>query len=215
MKRLIIVSTNYEVNPLLKHLNLAVVNNYVALTGSEDDNVLLISGVGTPSTIMELTRACSSASYDEIVQVGFCGSFDKTLPLGAVVEVVADCFADLGFDDRGSFLPLHIEMPDVKGSFGWMKNEAKTRLPFKRGVTVNTTSGSENRIQQIVETWNPDVETMEGAAALLFCIDNRIPYLQVRAVSNLVTPRNKSEWNMELAARNLSDWLKEYLNLAI
>jgi futalosine hydrolase len=53
---------------------------------------------------------------------------------------------------------------------------------------------------------------MEGAAFMFACDQERIPYLQVRAVSNLVEKRNRDRWNIPLAIENLNKKIIEFLD---
>jgi futalosine hydrolase len=50
---------------------------------------------------------------------------------------------------------------------------------------------------------------MEGIAFHYACKQAKIPFLQIRAISNYVTPRNKSEWEIPLAIQNLNQYLIE------
>jgi futalosine hydrolase len=44
---------------------------------------------------------------------------------------------------------------------------------------------------------------MEGAAFMSACLIHKVQFAQVRAVSNLVEPRNREAWKMADAIRNL------------
>jgi futalosine hydrolase len=48
---------------------------------------------------------------------------------------------------------------------------------------------------------------MEGAAFFYACEEANVDGLQVRAISNYVEKRNKENWNLALAVKNLNDWL--------
>ena len=45
---------------------------------------------------------------------------------------------------------------------------------------------------------------MEGAAVFKVCNEFSVPCIQIRAISNNVEKRNKENWNMPLAIRNLN-----------
>jgi futalosine hydrolase len=51
---------------------------------------------------------------------------------------------------------------------------------------------------------------MEGAAFHYVCLQEEIPFIQLRSVSNYVGERNKSKWQIKKAVENLN---KELLNL--
>ena len=56
--------------------------------------------------------------------------------------------------------------------------------------------------------YNPAIETMEGAAFSYICAIEKINFLSLRSVSNLVGERDKSLWNIPLAIENLALSLK-------
>jgi futalosine hydrolase len=60
--------------------------------------------------------------------------------------------------------------------------------------------------------FDADIETMEGAAFFYSCLQLKIPFLQIRAISNFVEPRDKSKWNIPLALENLSTEIFDFLN---
>jgi futalosine hydrolase len=54
---------------------------------------------------------------------------------------------------------------------------------------------------------------MEGAAFHYVCLTEKVPFLQLRAVSNYVGERNKKNWNIKLAIENLNKATIEVLHL--
>jgi len=212
MNRLIIVSTHREILPFLVQNDIPDNTTNEWFPDISKDTHLCITGVGIPSTLLQLGSVTKVIKPNHILQLGFAGSYCAKFSIGELVEVNRDCFADLGIDDRGDFIPLHQAMPGVPGAYNWLDYPAVSQLPSAIGVTVNTGTGSLERIELIKRIWNPDVETMEGAAALLFSLKNNIPFSQIRVISNLVEPRNIKSWDMDLAAMNLSAWLAKYLN---
>jgi futalosine hydrolase len=88
-----------------------------------------------------------------------------------------------------------------------MKDLLKTVV----AITVNTATGSEITRLRLKNKFNPDIETMEGAAFFYICIRERIPFLAIRAISNRVEPRDKRNWKINLALANLSEKLTEVL----
>ncbi len=69
-------------------------------------------------------------------------------------------------------------------------------------------------IASIVETeilFSPDVESMEGAAFAYVCDQIKLDYIQLRSISNRVEERNKNNWNIPLAIKNLNQTLIEII----
>ena len=86
-------------------------------------------------------------------------------------------------------------------------------LPKARGITVNKGHGSAASIQTLMAKY-PDaqVESMEGAAFFWGALHAGIPFMEIRAISNAVEPRNRDNWNIPLALNNLNQVLVELLN---
>jgi futalosine hydrolase len=85
------------------------------------------------------------------------------------------------------------------------------RVSFVRGATINCISSTPQQVQQIVQKYDPDVESMEGAALHYVCLQEKIDFIQLRAVSNYVGERNKNNWKMKEAIAGLNDFLKVML----
>jgi futalosine hydrolase len=52
---------------------------------------------------------------------------------------------------------------------------------------------------------------MEGATFFYICSMENIPFLALRAISNRVEKRNRDNWNITLALKNLSEKLNDVL----
>jgi futalosine hydrolase len=84
-------------------------------------------------------------------------------------------------------------------------------IPAVKGVTNNTVSGEKQLIKWRKEKFSPDIETMEGAAFFYVCLHENVPFVEIRSISNMVEPRDKSKWNIPLAIKNLSDKVNAFL----
>ena len=97
-----------------------------------------------------------------------------------------------------------------------LKNEYVTHLntSLKKvsGLTVNLSSGNASTIQLRKEKYNADIETMEGAALHYVCLQKEIPFIQFRAISNLVEPRNKDNWKMKEAVESYTEAITAFIH---
>jgi futalosine hydrolase len=75
-------------------------------------------------------------------------------------------------------------------------NVALARLPPVHGITVSTVHGNSRSIAEVVQRFQPQVESMEGAAFMYACLIHRVGFAQVRAVSNVVERRNRQTWKL-------------------
>ena len=163
------------------------------------DLPILLTGVGMVNTAINLTKELNNNDYDLVINMGVAGCFLDEIKIGDVVEVVEDCFSEIGFEDGESFS----EFSDfnIKTKY---KVEGKTSLRKVKGVTVNTVHGNENSIHNIIDSLHPDIESMEGAAVFKSCEEMRVSCVQIRSISNKVEKRNKESWNLPLAISNLN-----------
>ena len=166
----------------------------------------LTTGVGMVATAAWCSRRFAERRYDLALNVGVCGSFDRALAPGVVVHVVEDRIAELGAEDCDEFLTIQEMNLPAESQFvnaAPPMNPAIAALPAVRGITVNTVHGNERSIADARHRFNPQVESMEGAAFMYACLIHDVPFAQVRAVSNVVETRNRDAWTMADAIENL------------
>ena len=162
---------------------------------------ILITGVGMLNICMSLTEELISNKYDLVINLGIAGSFLDKFKIGDIVEVIQDCFSEIGAEDGDSFLlPKQVSL-DIRTIFS---NDPKTTLRKARGITVNTIHGNNISIEKVKSRLDPDIESMEGSAVFKVCEEMKIPCIQIRSISNKVEKRNKKNWNLDLAISNLN-----------
>ena len=109
MRILIVAATSIEVAPVLASLR-ELSERGPRLTRyahSAHDIDVLITGVGMVATAAWCSRVLALARYDVALNFGVCGSFDRALKPGDVVQVVTDRIAELGAEDGEAFLSIH------------------------------------------------------------------------------------------------------------
>ena len=183
---------------------------------------VLVTGVGMVATAVWSSQALIQAKYDVALNIGLCGSFDPALTPGTVVHVVSDRLAELGAEDGERFLTLGdlglLEPGDAPYTRPELLNDrppengALNRLPKVTGVTVNTVHGAEGSIAAVVDRFNPQVESMEGAAFMYACLVHDVRFAQVRAVSNVVERRDRARWKVSEAIHALGAAVFEILD---
>jgi futalosine hydrolase len=161
-----------------------------------------------------LIKTFHSFSYDLAINIGVAESFDHFLEQGFVVNVVQEQFADLGFEDKSTFYTLAEKELQDEDAFPFTDNilhslgnfeieEVDALIPVK-GITVNKLHGNLDSIEKIKEKFNPEIETFEGAAFFYTCLLEKIPFLEIRAISNFVEFRRIENWNKPKALKSLS-----------
>lgn len=195
---------------------------------------ILVTGVGMTATAYHLGRALAKWNLgatpphpsppmpplDLILNVGIAGSFDRTIAVGSLVQIIEDRFSELGAEDRDRFLPIEalgFGQSVFRSGIAVGKGHAiLDTLPTVNGITVNRVHGNEASIRDLLER-HPDaqVESMEGAAVFYAAQESGIPAIQVRAISNYVEPRNRDTWQIAPAIRALNSWLVHFIESII
>ncbi|WP_290791223.1 futalosine hydrolase [Flavihumibacter sp. UBA7668] len=215
MHCLLVAATAAEIAPFTDHL--AQTEKLVHIDFDVD---ILITGVGAVSATYAITRYLQHKRPELIIQAGVAGCFDSTIEQGTVFAVHKEALADLGVQAKTGFqnifemgLAASNEAP-FKQSMLINPNKTllkRSRLKKVTAITVNEISTSKKRIQEYLEFYHPTLETMEGAALHYVCLQENIPFMQLRSVSNLVGERNKKKWNLPLAIDNLNKVLVRLL----
>jgi futalosine hydrolase len=185
------------------------------------DNITLAdTGVGIASTAYRLAKLLNDR-YDLVLNIGIAGSFSEKLGIGEVVTVYSETFGDFGVASQDGFFTCFEENIVAADAFPFsngilISKEAEKfshdlLIPSVKGVTNNTVSGEKQLIKRMKDKFSPDIETMEGAAFFYVCLHENVPFVEIRAISNMVDSRDKSKWNIPLAIKNLSDKINDFL----
>ena len=189
----------------MRVLVVSATKNEVTLEGIDH----LVTGVGMVATAIELSKKLIENDYDLVINAGIAGSFNRSIEIGQVVEVVKDTFSEIGAQDGNQFLSPNDIGLDLDNVF---HNESKTSFDKVSGITVNTIHGEDTSIVRVMYRLNPQVETMEGAAFFMTCQRFSVNCMQLRSISNYVEKRNKSRWDIPKAIKNLNIELNNILN---
>lgn len=179
----------------------------------------LVGGVGMVPTVFNIMRFLEHQSVDMAIQMGIAGSFRKHIAPGDLVQVSSEAFGDMGAEDGEGQLDL-FQMNLWEGQAFPFDNKllfAPESVPLSLGqelkkvhaITVNMVSGIASTIAWRRKKYAADVESMEGAAFHYACLQKRIPFRQIRAISNYVEPRDTSGWKMKEAIKILNDFFTD------
>ncbi|MBC9930763.1 futalosine hydrolase [Chitinophaga qingshengii] len=217
MKLLVTAATILEVQPFLQfldHESQKVSAHQYRLANC--DIQILIAGIGMMHYAYHLGRYLATHQPDIALQAGIAGTFRREWPLGSLVIVDREYLADLGAEDQDQFKDLfdiHLWQPSQPPFTGNALVNTFSGLPYlpdlpkATSVSVNMVSGNIPTITRLESKYMPDVESMEGAAFHFACLSEKIPFLQLRCISNYVEIRDKSKWNIPLAVKQLNEEL--------
>jgi futalosine hydrolase len=203
MKLLVVAATEFEIVP------------YMLKNAMAD---ILITGVGSPACIHMLTKRLQQFKYDFVIQAGIAGTFKNSFPLGETFFIKSDLFADLGIYENESFFTLFekkfADPNTVPYKNGWLENSIENtfNVSTAKSITVNTVTDNFLQTSLFTKKYDPDLESMEGAAFHYVCIQENVSFLQLRSVSNFVGERVKTNWKMKESIINLNENLVRIVN---
>jgi len=215
---LILSATEKELKPTLDFVNQDPVLLIQKLTNIGISIKLSTIGVGGASAIFNAYELIQQA--DLVILVGVAGSFQTSIQLGEVIQVVSDEFADLGVNDRGVFRSVfEIGLTNANEfPFNNGKIPASTFLNIHdlktvEGITVNTVSGDEVGISKLIKAYpHATIETMEGAYIHYLAAMFHKKLLHIRGISNYVEPRNRANWKLDEAIVACNEYIVKVLN---
>jgi futalosine hydrolase len=207
MNCLLIAATAKEIAPFLMHYR----NTQKQFSANTDIDVL-VTGIGLTATSYHLTRQLQLKRPDFVIQAGVAGCFDNQLPLGSVIAIGQDTIADESVIEMKKLKTLFdlklVPQDQFPFTKGWLVNNTdllkKSKLKIAKGISVNQITTSKEMIRFYKKEFNPVTESMEGAALHYVCLNEQIPFLQIRSVSNYIGERNKKNWNMNDSIANLN-----------
>ncbi len=178
------------------------------------------SGVGLLASSVTIMKLIIDEKPDLILQAGIAGTFDKTVALGEIVVIKEEVSGDLGVEEEGKWKDV-FDLKLEKSNYPpyekrrlpnhWLEQFNLLHLHEVTGLTVNEISTNKERIQQLKKKYNPITESMEGAALHYVAGQMNTPFIQIRAISNYVGERNKSNWKIKEAIENLNRTLIKYV----
>ena len=191
-----------------------------------------LTGIGAVQACHCVTRevvaaAASGEPYNLVVNLGIAGSYDlKAFPIGSAAVISREHFADLGFGSEEGFSDLFQYGILEKDDFPYTKGAlARQLLPYPHiekvlekygagaGATVQCVTGTQARCNEIVAMYNPQIESMEGAGVYYAALMEKVPFFELRTVSNAVGERDTSKWESKAALDTLEECCREIFSV--
>ncbi|MDQ1702347.1 MAG: futalosine hydrolase [Frankiaceae bacterium] len=173
----------------------------VAMGTPAGEVVVVAGGVGVAACAAATATILAREQFDLVVSAGIAGGFGA--PIGSIVVAARSLAADLGCQTDEAFLSLSemglgIDAYDVPRDWAdeLLARAGKTGLMVCLGDigTVSTITGTaagerEHRLRN-----GAAAEAMEGFGVATAAALAGVPFVEVRAVSNTVGPRNVATW---------------------
>ena len=191
-----------------------------------------LTGIGAVQACHCVTRevvaaAASGEPYNLVVNLGIAGSYDlEAFPIGSAAVISREHFADLGFGSEEGFSDLFQYGILEKDDFPYTKGAlARQLLPYPHiekvlekygagaGATVQCVTGTQARCNEIVAMYDPQIESMEGAGVYYAALMEKVPFFELRTVSNAVGERDTSKWESKAALDTLEECCREIFSV--
>lgn len=178
---------------------------------------LVHSGIGLANAAHSSAMLIERFSPDVLINFGIAGACpDGGLSIGDIAVASSESYADSGVSDGGGFDLIGIPILTIKGKkvfniiplgSGLLK-KAKKALPHAVTggfITVASASASARRARGLCDKYGAICENMEGAAIAHVCAIHKIPFLQIRGISNIAGVRDKKKWDIKTASENAQE----------
>ena len=224
---LLVAATPFEVAPLVARLQGAASfdTGWTEAVGGRLaglEVVVQALGVGKARSAAGLAWALRAHRPAAVLQVGVGGAYlGSFLSIGHAMLADVDLELDLGVaGDEGwaDFEALRVpllparpgERPVADRAVSthalWTALLASTSgLPRGRFATLDAVTADVQRGAAMQRRFDVSIESMEGAAAAAVAARLRVPFAELRAVSNLVGERDRARWDLPGAVRTAAD----------
>ena len=167
------------------------------------DVVVCITGVGPVAAGYHIQEAIHRYQPGMVIQAGTAGCYPGSgLKVGETVIVVKERLADLGVVAAAGFnAPFNENLVLENNKLPY------TGLPCVSGNTVSTACAP------YIAAGDAQVESMEGYSLFYVCLKAGVRFVELRAVSNVVSD-DYDKWNFPRAAENLAAALNDVIRLS-
>lgn len=187
-------------------LTTAVAAERDALQRHADGLTVIVTGAGPAAAATGAAWLLASEPYKLAVSVGIGGGFAPAAPVGSVVVATRVVAADLGADSPEGFIPIEdlgfaprVEQPDAAWAarIGAALTGAGLTVVNGAVLTVATVTGTAERTAELLAR-HPDAaaEGMEGFGVASAAAMAELPFVEIRAISNTVGPRDRESWRI-------------------
>ena len=175
--------------------------------------LLVATGLGAVNTAHALTCVLQAQRPVWVLQVGIGGAYPEGgLRIGDLALASEECYGDLGVRTEQGWqgaeligIPVLEQGERYFNRFSldgeWVQRAARILPEAKVGtfVTVQECSGTDALGLERGRRFGGVCENMEGAAVAHLCALYGVPFVEVRAMSNIVEARDRDTWDLPLA----------------
>jgi futalosine hydrolase len=210
-------------------------------TFADKEILVAFSGLGKVNAAAAAAAILSGYSVSRLWMWGSGGAYDLAgVEIGDVALASEEILGDEGVATISSWQPLDaigISLIDSPGEpifnrmgvdplelkrsrhllGNWQRVVLAPRIHVGPFVTVSAVSGSAARARLLSNRYGALCENMEGGAVAQVCLRYRVPFMEIRGLSNRAGDRGKKRWQLTKAVNNcqrallflLENWDKE------
>ena len=191
-----------------------------------------LTGIGSVQACHRVTHEVMAAAaqgnpYNLVINIGIAGSYDlDKFPIGSEAVITREFFGDLGFGSSDGFTDLFQYGILEKDVFPYTNGAlARQLLPYDQieqvlekykkgtGITVQSVTGTPEKVEELKGHFAPDIESMEGAGVYYAALMENIPFFELRTVSNAVGERDTRKWDSKAALDTLEKCCREIFSV--
>ncbi len=198
-----------------------------------DNAKIVVSGIGAVAAALATQKNILEFGPSLVLNLGIAGAYvgsvlensvlknmsleNKSLEIGDCVLASHSIYAALGAESEAGFLAISklgfelFKQNNQQQFESFAANSNATELAKRIAVafgpilTLETVTGSITSAKNILLRYpNALAEAMEGAGAAHAAALHNISFLELRAISNMVGPRDTSKWNVAKALKALA-----------
>ncbi|MFW6177446.1 MAG: futalosine hydrolase [Desulfohalobiaceae bacterium] len=190
--------------------------------------LVLVTGLGPINAALAMGRLLGQGiSIRGVLNLGLAGSFDlDSIGLGQPALVSTEICPEFGLryqdhvDHQGlgwgqgrlgsRVIRERLELEPASQAAG-MGLRLPRHWPLACSLTVLGVTACRDLARKLQRAHQAELENMEGFALAWACLQSGVPFVQARAVSNLVGSRQKQYWDMQSSLRALPSMLQAML----
>ncbi|MBW1616034.1 MAG: futalosine hydrolase [Deltaproteobacteria bacterium] len=235
---LITSATIQEAEYLIDRLNnrrKTKIGNKLAISGVIHNKAvkIAITGPGIINAAHTATAAIEQKPPELIIKTGCAGGFKQAgLTIGDICIAYAEIDAQLGIEPQNQAdtlqeLPFPIYKDNKKEIKSTYPTDLKlslkaeeilkkkicdnTKIMQGNFITVSTVTATDKTAKKYFKAFNCIAENMEGAAAAYIALIYGIPFIEIRAISNIVGKREKEKWDLKTAFKKAGQAVYEII----
>ncbi|WP_018150346.1 phosphorylase family protein [Leeia oryzae] len=177
---------------------------------AREEVTTVVSGVGLTATAYATLKAIYQHQPDMLILAGVAGVYPHAAhKIGDVVLVESEVEGDLGFQTPDGF--VHLAHLPIDMDFERRHRLYCPHLPAGYPLASVHSLSANTALSPLVDTRDVAIENMEGAAFFHVCLQERQPFLSLRAISNVVQPGH-DDWDLAGSVSALTSALHQLID---